>query len=403
MERILSAGPDDDHIHVPLRHIFKGVLAQSCANALATVRCLHSEDDHLAVAAIWIDHPGHVAEDRSVIGLGDGHVLVGCWLVQRRDLDAVIIGPPAVLMLEDRLPELRPEVVFKEWAERRDRQADQSVQIARMVSTDSHEVPSQKPAWQPVNQYANLSQMSTSEAIYGHDLAVVHHRGFGFHAAACAPGILDILAPVRARRGLVLELGCGTGLLTKELIAAGHRVIATDASPAMLDVARKTIGDAAEQFRQLTVPHDPLPHADAIVAVGHPLNYLPDAGAIDQALIAIAGALLPDGLLALDICDLEWGRARRDTPTFSEVGEDWAIITKFSTPTPDRFIRDITTFLPNPDGTWRRESEHHENVLIDTAQIPALLRQHGVDAQVRTSFGAETNPPGLRVVIGRRP
>jgi hypothetical protein len=34
----------------------------------------------------------------------------------------------------------------------------------------------------------------------------------------------------------------------------------------------------------------------------------------------------------------------------------------------------LSGFLPNPDGSWRRETEHHENVLTDTAQIPALLR-----------------------------
>ena len=80
--------------------------------------------------------------------------------------------------------------------------------------------------------------MADAETRYRHNLAVVHHKGFGFHAAACAPGILDILAPVRARAGLVLELGCGTGLLTKELVAAGHQVIATDASAGMLEVAQ---------------------------------------------------------------------------------------------------------------------------------------------------------------------
>jgi len=244
--------------------------------------------------------------------------------------------------------------------------------------------------------------MNMPEAVYRHDLAVVHHRGFGFHAAACAPGVLGLLAPVLAQRGLVLELGCGTGLLTRELVAAGHRVIATDASPAMLDVARDLIGDRAQEVRQLTLPDDPLPRADAIVASGHPLNYLPDAGANDRALISIAGALRPGGLLALDICDLEWGRARRAAPPFAEAAEDWAIITKFSMPTADRFVRDITTFLPNSDGSWRRDSEHHENVLIDTAQVPALLRQHGVEAQVGASFGIETNPAGLRVVIGHK-
>lgn len=256
--------------------------------------------------------------------------------------------------------------------------------------------------WRSLSLCASLCQVNMSDAIYRHDLAVVHHRGFGFHAAACTPGILGLLAPVHAQRGLVLELGCGTGLLTKELVAAGHRVIATDASLAMLDVARELLGDRAQEVRQLTLPDDPVPQADAIVAVGHPLNYLPDAKAIDRALIAIAGALRPGGLLAFDICDLEWGRARREAPHFAEVREDWAIITKFSMPTADRFVRDITTFLPNPDGSWRRDSEHHENVLIDTAQIPALMRLHGVEAQVGASFGAETNPAGLRVVIGHK-
>ena len=63
---------------------------------------------------------------------------------------------------------------------------------------------------------------------YQHDLALVHARGFGQHADRCAPGLLDLLAPVRG--GLVLEVGCGAGALTRHLLAAGHRVIATDAS-----------------------------------------------------------------------------------------------------------------------------------------------------------------------------
>jgi SAM-dependent methyltransferase len=139
--------------------------------------------------------------------------------------------------------------------------------------------------------------VDTSAGVYYRpDLAKVHHLGFSNHAAACAPGIVGFLAPVRDRRGLVLELGCGTGLLTKELVAAGYRVIATDAAPAMLDIARDHVGAAALEVRQLTLPDDPLPSADAIVAIGHPLNYLPDADAIDRALVAMATALRPGGM-----------------------------------------------------------------------------------------------------------
>ena len=222
---------------------------------------------------------------------------------------------------------------------------------------------------------------------YGPDLALVHDRGFAAHAAFCAPGILRLLAPVRTRGGHVLELGCGTGLLTKELIAVGHRVIATDASPAMLAIARKRLGRAAEEIGRLTLPDDELPQADAIVAVGHPLNYLPDADSVDRALIAMADALAPDGVIAFDVCDLELGRVRRDAASFGRAGPDWAIITEFSTPSVDRIVRDITTFLPNADGTWRRAGEHHENIswtapasrlcCARVASAPACTRRSG--------------------------
>jgi SAM-dependent methyltransferase len=199
----------------------------------------------------------------------------------------------------------------------------------------------------------------------------------------------------------VVEIGCGSGLLTRELIGAGHRVVATDASPAMLALAKELL-TGARDIRRVVLPDDPLPAADAIVGVGHALNYLPDAHAVGRALVRIAAALLPGGLLAIDLCDLEWGRARRNADTLGRVGDDWAIITRFSTPSADRFVREITTFLRNDDGSWRRDDERHDNVLIDTSQVPALLARHGVEAEVRDSFSGEDFPIGLRAIVGSR-
>jgi len=236
---------------------------------------------------------------------------------------------------------------------------------------------------------------------YRGDLALVHHLGFGRHAEQCAPGILALLEPLRARRGLVLELGCGSGLLTRYLVDAGHRVIATDASPAMLALAREHAA-GAEEVARLVLPDDALPAADAIVSVGHALSYLPDEAAIDRALVAIARALHPGGVLALDICDLEWARARSGAPGYGRACSNWAIVTDFSVPAPDRFVRQITVFLRNVDGSWRRDDERHENVLVDTARLPALLARHGIEAAVTDAFGSEQLPAGLRVVVGRR-
>src|SRR5215210_6446089 len=244
--------------------------------------------------------------------------------------------------------------------------------------------------------------MRMSPPYFRRDLALVHHLGFGFHADACAPGIVELLRPVRERDGLVVELGCGSGLLTRHLLDAGYRVVATDASPAMLELARE-VAPGAEQLRPLALPDDPIPAADAIVSVGHVLNYLPDEAAVDRAFVAIANALRPGGVLALDLCDLEWGEARRDASGVGRAGEEWAIVTEWSVPAANRFVRDMTIFVRDDEGSWRREHERHENVLVDTAAVPGVLASRGVDVEVRSSFGGEELPTGLRAVIGRRP
>jgi SAM-dependent methyltransferase len=178
-------------------------------------------------------------------------------------------------------------------------------------------------------------------------------------------------------------------------------VIATDASPAMVDLARE-VATGAEDISQVVLPDDPLPPADAVVSVGHVLNYLPDESAIDRALVAVAQALRPGGVLAIDLCDLEWGEARRDAPDLGRVSDDWAIITKFSVPSRNRFVREMTTFLRNEDGSWRRDDERHDNVLIDTTLVPALLGNNGLQVTVASSFGTERLPVGLRALIGHR-
>ena len=87
-------------------------------------------------------------------------------------------------------------------------------------------------------------------------------------------GILALLEPIRSQAAIVLERGCGSGLLTRELTAAGLRVLATDASPAMLDLARGYAPDA-EDIRTLVRPHDRLPLADAVSsAAGRNLTFV---------------------------------------------------------------------------------------------------------------------------------
>jgi hypothetical protein len=105
----------------------------------------------------------------------------------------------------------------------------------------------------------------------------------------------------------------------------------------------------------------------------------------------------------VDICDLEYGLARREAPDLARVEEDWAIVTRISTPSADSFVRQMTVFVRGDDGSWHRDDERHDNVLIDTSALPALLGSEGVEAEVRGAFGSEQLPVGLRALVGRRP
>jgi SAM-dependent methyltransferase len=244
--------------------------------------------------------------------------------------------------------------------------------------------------------------MVSDEPYYRALLARIHHEGFGFHADACALGILALLEPIRERDGLVVEVGCGSGLLTHHLVRAGHRVVATDASPAMLDIARSYVPGALDH-RLAALPHDPLPEADAIVSTGHALSYLPSRGHLEEALVACARSLRPGGVLAVDLEDLTTRDAQMARPPSGWLGDDWAMVIDRVSDAPDHFARVQTIFVREDDGRYRRELERHDNVLIDVhAIVPQLLEAEGLEVEVRKSFGTETNMEGLLVVVARR-
>jgi SAM-dependent methyltransferase len=244
---------------------------------------------------------------------------------------------------------------------------------------------------------------AADDPYYRAALAKVHHEGFGFHADACAPGILGHLAPILERVGLVLEVGCGSGLLTKHLTDAGHRVVATDASPAMLEIARSYAPDAIDHL-VLALPDDPLPEADAIVSTGHALSYIDTQERLEAALVACARALRPGGVLALDLEDLSTRDAQMARPPAAWVGDDWAMFMERISDEPAHFARSMTTFVREDDGRYRREHERHDNVLIDVAGVvPPLLEAEGLVADVGLSFGDEANMEGLMVVVATRP
>ncbi len=90
------------------------------------------------------------------------------------------------------------------------------------------------------------------------------------------PAVLALLGDVRGRR--VLDAGCGPGFYLEALLARGAEVLGCDASPRMIALAKKRVGERARLWVQ---------------ALEEPFAYVED-GSLDLVLSALVHHYLDD-------------------------------------------------------------------------------------------------------------
>jgi SAM-dependent methyltransferase len=226
------------------------------------------------------------------------------------------------------------------------------------------------------------------EDAYREDLAFIHDAGHG-HFARAAAGLLQVELRQRAwEGGLVIDLGCGSGILAGQLSDCGFDVLGIDISEAMIALARQRVPKGV--FRVQSLLAADLPPCVAVAAVGECLNYLFDPGhsrgAVRQVLARAYAALAPNGLLILDVA--EPGKVPGPGPSKKFVeGDGWAV---FATAVEDRqqglLTRQITSFRKVGD-FYRRDHEVHRLRLVPRAQLLTWLREIGFEAQLLAGYG----------------
>jgi SAM-dependent methyltransferase len=98
-------------------------------------------------------------------------------------------------------------------------------------------------------------------------------------------------APARA----TLEVGCGEGRVTRDLVARGHRVTAVDISPTLIGLAR----DADPNSFYLLADGAALPFADRAFELAVAYNSLMDVDDMPGAVRQIGRVLAPGGALCV--------------------------------------------------------------------------------------------------------
>jgi SAM-dependent methyltransferase len=233
---------------------------------------------------------------------------------------------------------------------------------------------------------------------YGDDLARIHDAGFGFWARGATGGVLRILSDAGIESGLVVDLGCGSGIAASLLADAGYKVLGIDVSEAMVSLARERVPRARFVCGSLHDVELP-PRCAAVVAMGEILSY---AGVSDDLFTRVQEALEPGGLFMFDVATPGRGSQR----TWHS-GDGWVVCSSaVESAGPPRLTREVVSFRRASAEGWTRSDEVHELSLYSPAELVAALSRAGfADARVLAEgYGPELElPEGIAVLRTRAP
>ncbi len=99
----------------------------------------------------------------------------------------------------------------------------------------------------------------------------------------------------------LLDVGCGTGLSFIPMLERGWRVTACDISPAMLELARQKVGDAATLLTADMCELPTLGEFDLIWAVNDAVNYLLSIEELEATMAGMRRNLGPSGIALFDV------------------------------------------------------------------------------------------------------
>lgn len=239
---------------------------------------------------------------------------------------------------------------------------------------------------------------------YGKDLAYIHDAGFGDFARDSAPGLLDILRHAGICRGMVVDLGCGSGIWAKTLTDHGYDVMGFDLSPNMLKIARKRAPVA--QFKRGSFLKARLPNCAAVTSLGECFNYLFDPDADPEALAAlfkkIHKVLQPGGLLIFDFLEPGYVRGANPIARFIE-GKDWHIHVEITEDRTTHILTRRITAFRRIGKLYRRDQETHRLQLRTRSEIADKLRAAGFAVRSVRGYGDKKFRPAHVGFIARRP
>ncbi len=194
------------------------------------------------------------------------------------------------------------------------------------------------------------------------------------------------------KRGLLLDLACGTGQLSVLWQDMGYEVIGVDASPEMLAKAVQRKGDRDILFLCQSMEElDLYGTVSAVFCAQDSLNHLTEPDALQRALTRAALFLEPGGLFLFDVNTLYKHKEVLGNKTFVYDCDDLYCVWQNEL-LPDGLVQiDLDLFSRGEDGLYLRQEESFCERAYPDAVWREMLRKAG--CTVEAVYHADTETP----------
>ena len=194
--------------------------------------------------------------------------------------------------------------------------------------------------------------------------------------------LVRILRRYGVKDGLVLELGCGTGKMTRLLSGAGYDMIGVDISGDMLGIARQAETPASSilYLNQDMREFELYGTVRAVVSVCDSMNYITEKGDLQKVFSLVNNYLDPGGIFVFDLNTPYKYRELMGTATICENREEASFIWENDY---NRYTRineyDLTFFVREKDGRYQKYEETHYQRAYEIKKIKELIEKSGLE------------------------
>lgn len=192
----------------------------------------------------------------------------------------------------------------------------------------------------------------------------------------------DLLAEYQCEKGLILELGCGTGTMTQLLAQSGYDMIGLDNSVEMLNLAKQKMENNNSDILYLMQDmreFELYGTVKAVFSVCDSINYIVDQEDLLKVFRLVNNYLDPSGIFIFDInTNYKYRDVIGDT-VIAENRENCSFIWENSYEEETNINEyDLTIFVEEENGLYHKFSETHYQRGYELTTMKMLIEKSGL-------------------------